>query len=78
MRLPLMFIAAALTLMVAPAGAQSQGPVPRGRPLLHRPLRIEVSPPPRLARHCIGGYALEHRASGDTIVPRMRCWWAPV
>jgi len=76
MRPLLMFIAAAaIPMVVVPAGAQSQDR-PRARPPLHRPLRIEVSPP-RLQRHCVGGYALEHRASGDTIVPRMHCWWAP-
>jgi hypothetical protein len=72
----LKFIAAALILMVMPADARSAGPTLHARPPLHRPLHIEVAPS-RLQRHCDGGYALEHRASGDTIVPWMRCWWAP-
>jgi hypothetical protein len=41
------------------------------------PLRLRVGPPAEMYRHCIGGYAVEHRASGDTIVPRLRCWWSP-
>ncbi len=48
------------------------------RTRLHRraPLRIEVTPSGRLYRQCTDWYVIEHRATGDTIVPRMRCWWA--
>lgn len=40
------------------------------------PLRIEVTPSGRLYRQCTDWHVIEHRATGDTIVPRMRCWWA--
>jgi hypothetical protein len=45
---------------------------------LHRrpPLRIEVTPSARLYRQCTDWHVIEHRATGDTVVPRMRCWWA--
>jgi hypothetical protein len=47
------------------------------RAKLHRrvPLRVEVTPS-RLYRQCTDWHVIEHRASGDTIVPRTRCWWA--
>ena len=47
------------------------------RAKLHRrvPLRVEVTPS-RLYRQCTDWYVIEHRATGDTIVPRMRCRWA--
>jgi hypothetical protein len=40
------------------------------------PLRIEVTPPGRLYRQCIDSPVVERRATGDTVVPRSRCWWA--
>jgi hypothetical protein len=40
------------------------------------PLRIEVTPSGRLYRQCADWHVIEHRATGDTVVPRMRCWWA--
>jgi hypothetical protein len=40
------------------------------------PLRIEVTPPGRLYRQCTDWYVIEHRATGDTVVPRSRCVWA--
>jgi hypothetical protein len=39
------------------------------------PLRIEVTPR-RVYRQCADSHVIEHRASGDTVVPRTRCWWA--
>jgi hypothetical protein len=45
---------------------------------LHRraPLRVEVTPSGRLYRQCTDWHVIEHRPAGDTVVPRMRCWWA--
>jgi len=40
------------------------------------PLRIEVTPSGRLYRQCTDWHVIEHRPSGDTVVPRTRCWWA--
>jgi hypothetical protein len=47
------------------------------RAKLHRraPLRVEVTPS-RLYRQCTDWLVVEHRATGDTIVPRMQCRWA--
>jgi hypothetical protein len=71
-------LAAGVTLSApvgpTPAAAQDQ---PEG---LHRraPLRLQVGPAPseRLFRQCIDRPVIEHRATGDTVVPRTRCWWA--
>lgn len=38
--------------------------------------RIVVTPSQRLVRQCVDGYAVEHRAAGDTVVPYMYCEWA--
>jgi hypothetical protein len=54
------------------AAAQDQAPRLHRRP----PLRIEITPR-RLQRQCVDGYTIERRAAGDTVVPLMRCWWAP-
>jgi hypothetical protein len=64
----------AVLLAVAPALAQDA----QGRPISHRraPLRIEVTPSARLYRQCTDWHVIEHRATGDTVVPRSRCWWA--
>ncbi len=40
------------------------------------PLRIEVTPSGRLYRQCTDWHVIEHRLTGDTVVPRTRCWWA--
>jgi hypothetical protein len=44
------------------------------RAKLHRrpPLRVEVTPS-RLYRQCTDWHVIEHRPTGDTIVPRMQC-----
>jgi len=44
--------------------------------LRRAPLRIEVTPSARLYRQCTDWHVIEHRASGDTVVPRTRCRWA--
>jgi hypothetical protein len=47
------------------------------RPRLQRPpLRLEIEPQSRLVRECRDWHVIEHRLTGDTIVPRTRCWWA--
>lgn len=50
----------------------------QGRVKLQRraPLRIDVTPSARLYRQCTDWHVIEHRASGDTVVPRERCRWA--
>ena len=48
---------------------------PRARAARVRP-RIVVRPTSRLYRHCVDEYVIERRATGDTVVPNMRCWWA--
>ncbi len=53
------------------AAAQDDTPSPR-RP----PLRLEIVPQPRLVRECRDWHVIEHRLTGDTIVPRTRCRWA--
>jgi len=65
---------AVLLAVVPPALAQDA----QGRPISHRraPLRIEVTPSARLNRQCTDWHVIEHRATGDTVVPRARCWWA--
>jgi hypothetical protein len=66
-------------LAVATAGlstfAAAQDVTPRLR-LARPPLRIEIEPQRRLVRECRDWHVIEHRLTGDTIVPRTRCWWA--
>ncbi len=38
--------------------------------------RIVVTPAARIHRQCVDIYVVEHRLTGDTVVPNMRCWWA--
>jgi hypothetical protein len=40
------------------------------------PYPIEY-PGPHAVRRCTSHYEVERRPSGDVVVPRMRCWWAP-
>lgn len=46
----------------------------RARPVRAR-TRIDVTPSRPLYRQCVDWLAVEHRPSGDTIVPQTRCWW---
>jgi hypothetical protein len=55
------------------AAAQDDTPRPR---LARPPLRIEIEPQRRMVRECRDWHVIEHRLTGDTIVPRTRCWWA--
>jgi hypothetical protein len=48
----------------------------RARLLRRPPLQIEVTPSGRLYRQCTDWHVIEHRLTGDTVVPRTRCWWA--
>jgi hypothetical protein len=63
-------------LLGGPPAALAQDSPDRAK--LHRraPLRVEVTPSGRLYRQCNDQLVIEHRATGDTIVPRTRCWWA--
>jgi hypothetical protein len=40
------------------------------------PLRVDVAPAGRLYRACIDRPVVEHRATGDTVVPWFSCRWA--
>jgi hypothetical protein len=64
---------AALLAGTSLAAAQDQS----GGARLHRrpPLRVDVTPE-RLYRRCAGWHEIEHRQTGDTVVPRWRCRWA--
>jgi len=78
MRIPMTVYGVGLAMLLAsvtpPALAQdTQG---RVKQLRHAPLRIEVAPSGRLYRQCADRHVIEHRATGDTVVPRTRCWWA--
>ena len=69
-----MGVAVLLASVSLPALAQDA----QSRAKLQRraPLRIEVAPSGRLYRQCTDWHVIEHRATGDTIAPRARCWWA--
>jgi hypothetical protein len=56
--------------------AVAQDQADRGRLYRHAPLRVDVTPAGRLYRQCTDWHVIEHRATGDTVVPRTRCWWA--
>jgi hypothetical protein len=64
---------AALLAGTSLAAAQDQS----GGVRLHRrpPLRVDVTPG-RLYRQCADWHVIEHRETGDTVVPRWRCRWA--
>jgi hypothetical protein len=79
MRISTITIGLAATLAalgaLAPLAAPAQeSPARTG---LHRrpPLRIEVTPSRQFQRQCVDWHVIEHRPSGDTIVPRSHCWW---
>jgi hypothetical protein len=55
--------------------AAAQDDTPRLRPA-RPPLRLEIEPQRRMVRECRDWHVIEHRLTGDTIVPRTRCWWA--
>ncbi len=81
-------VAAALAggaLLIAPAGpavAQDSGlrsaasDVPAQRRVRTARTRVVVTPSARFVRRCVDAYVIEHRATGDTVVPNMHCWWA--
>jgi len=63
-------------LLSAPAPALAQDTQGRAKLYRRTPLRVEVTPSARLYRQCIDWHVIERRATGDTVVPRARCWWA--
>jgi hypothetical protein len=78
MRTSMMAYAAGLGVLLASTTLPALAQDPQGRTQLHRrpPLRIEVTPSGRLYRQCVDTHVIEHRYTGDTVVPRSRCWWA--
>ena len=66
-------LATVLAAATPPALAQD---APRVTPPRRPPLRIEVRPSGQLYRQCTDWHVIEHRFTGDTVVPRSRCWWA--
>jgi hypothetical protein len=64
-------MAAALAFLCVSAQGQERTARPKRRP----PLRIEIVPR-QFYRQCVDWYDVEHRPTGDTIVPRMRCRWS--
>jgi hypothetical protein len=63
-------------IAVVPANAQSTGGERDfRRQRIERP-RIRVTPNQRLVRQCDDWYVVEQRATGPTVVPNSRCWWA--
>jgi hypothetical protein len=63
-------------LLSAAPLAFAQDSADRARLQRRAPLRIEVTPSGRLYRQCSDWHVIEHRLTGDTVVPRTRCWWA--
>jgi hypothetical protein len=63
-------------LLGASPPAFTQDAPDRARLQRRPPLRIEVTPSGRLYRQCTDWHVVEHRPTGDTVVPRTRCWWA--
>jgi hypothetical protein len=69
----------ALGLALALGGATvavAQNPQDRTRLHRHAPLHVNVAPAGQLYRQCADLHVVEHRATGDTVVPRTHCWWA--
>jgi hypothetical protein len=54
----------------------SRYPYRRYHSIYPLPYPIEY-PGPHAVRHCTSHYEVELRPSGNVVVPRMRCWWAP-
>jgi len=66
--------------MAAMAGSSiacAQSRPDRAAPHRHAaPLHVDVAPAGRLYRACIDHPVVEHRATGDTVVPWFSCRWA--
>ncbi len=68
---------AAFALSTGSAPAQDAGIRSRPTQITSRVRpRIVVTPSQRIYRRCVDVYVIEHRLTGDTVVPNMRCWWA--
>jgi hypothetical protein len=77
MRIVMTGCALGLALVLGgPPTALAQDSPDRARLQRRVPLRIEVTPSGRLYRQCTNWHVIEHRPTGDTVVPRFRCWWA--
>lgn len=60
----------------SPAGAQQTAPARPGHQARPAPLHVVVAPSGRLYRQCVDHPVVEHRPSGDTVVPSFACRWA--
>ncbi len=69
-------VLAVVGIVGASGAAMAQEDQSRPRVSRRPPLRIEVEPQRRMVRECQDTHVIEHRLTGDTIVPRTRCWWA--
>jgi len=69
-------LAAATMAGLSPAMAQDQQ-TEQMRLHRHAPLRgVVTAGRGQIYRQCTDWHVIEHRASGDTVVPRIQCWWA--
>jgi hypothetical protein len=76
MRIWMTSCAVGLAVLGGSALASAQDQPDRARFHRHPPLRVDITPGGRLYRQCTDWHVIEHRATGDTVVPRSRCWWA--
>ena len=67
--------AVALAAAGAPAPASAQESSVRTGLQRRPPLRIVVTPSRPVQRQCVDWHVIERRATGNTVVPQMRCWW---
>jgi hypothetical protein len=78
--LKMSFILGLVTVLAGPSASSAQEPADRTGHYRRPPLRVDVTPAPvrlgRYFRQCSDGPVIERRATGDTIVPSISCWWA--
>jgi hypothetical protein len=67
---------ALMAVLATSSMASAQRQPDRTRLHRHAALRVDVAPAGRLYRQCIDRPVVEHRASGDTVVPWFSCRWA--
>ena len=62
--------------LVSSAFSLAQDATNAARTQRRPPLRLEIRPAPQYYRQCVDWYVVEHRLTGDTVVPQLRCRWA--